>query len=813
MSSMRRLPVCFPVLLILALRACLACSETDTAPSDGDLDADTEADGIPDGDDSDGDRDALPDGDLDSDGKPEADIWDGQSAYVREFTNFTPQPDDVFSQWRVNRFMLYGTSECLDDIRALAPTRDDLGEGLIVTQNGVCAWRRQATDNSPAGQLVAQQVYAGYEDETAFVAAVWTGQKLIAATANMLHVYDPQTEQWTRANMAGNRSVQTLHYSDILEADTVYVGTQQGAIVYHPSFGFGARLIASDRDVRAMAVTQNGLYLGTTTGLLLVSDGGDSQWDDQNGLPHVQVNALAVEGGDSPRLWIGTSGGLAILTGQQVQALPEAWLPLPYSDIRALSYSAQQKAMFVGAHGGVFVRTADSWQVFGAPRYAWGDSITDLLADDAGLWIASSSGLTRLWTVDTTLEAKSRQALNDIATRHRDGASVRDVHFSSRLPGDYNATTFIPSSQDLMNTALFAAARCGEFSADQTSGRMDQAAESLDELLALETVTDTPGYLANLRLAYKPADASEENGWRKTDDGQWWRDAFDLYDLSAVVFLSVFWKAACDNQIDTARLKDLVVRMAENALENVHRLTGPFDTRPLDLSPDYLSGEGAQDKPGLRALAALTLYSLAYVHSADRRFDEARIELARDHGYLTLLADQARSGEGRPYAERWDAAALFFAYAWASVERGAVWQEQIDAALTKQADLKDPERLPLAILLKAAVLGAPLDGAGLMAALRDWQPDPVGFEVRADLREDVRGYTPPNYPGDPDFGLRMDGRCLPSSERPLETAFTLNAYELSGGEHARGYATVMWPLYYWFGRVYGMIDPPQDSAP
>jgi len=112
----------------------------------------------------------------------------------------------------------------------------------------------------------------------------------------------------------------------------------------------------------------------------------------QGSLPDNRVTALALD--SAGRVWVGTSGGLAVYEAEQFRLLRAANSPLPDNQVTALARDAAGR-MWVGSESGVCAVAEEEWDCYTAADMGLPEArVRALAADGRGwLWVGTRAGL------------------------------------------------------------------------------------------------------------------------------------------------------------------------------------------------------------------------------------------------------------------------------------------------------------------------------------------------------------------------------------------------------------------------------------
>jgi ligand-binding sensor domain-containing protein len=152
-------------------------------------------------------------------------------------------------------------------------------------------------------------------------------------------------------------------------------------------------------------------WIGTTKGLAMLSGSKWTSYHTLNSkLPHNHVTALAIDRDDNK--WIGTFEGLAKLSRNNWQIFKRNNSPLPYDDIYSLNANNSGKILISTWGGGLAVLDKLRWVIYKTDNSALPDNyVSSCLIDQAkNFWVATLGGLAKYdgtkWVVLKTSNSK-----------------------------------------------------------------------------------------------------------------------------------------------------------------------------------------------------------------------------------------------------------------------------------------------------------------------------------------------------------------------------------------------------------------------
>jgi hypothetical protein len=614
------------------------------------------------------------------------------------------------------------------------------------------------------------------------------------------------------------------------------------------------------------------LYVGTPSALdVRLPDGavyrvggvGDGMWD--GGLPVGNITSLAVSrasslgggGWPSPRLWLGTTAGAALL---------DPGAPTQYGaggsgsgGDRPQRRSQQQHPVFAAAAAREAAAAATSaaaaaapplrqrWRYFYGPRYlvaggpssVWGSGAgLDVVPDgnDTAVWDARA-GLATLQSQAWTLAAKAA-AYTALLPRHTRLGQVSTCAYPSlgvRAPCVTGA-----DDNDGLWTSLTVAAQALRYAATREPAALEAVAAHWDGMHLLMRATGVRGLVG--RSVVAPGAPTGPGGvWHNSSapglDGYRWKG--DASSDEVVGHLVAYPLAAGaleaggrpgDASAVRSALLDLVRYIVVDGNFTLVDVTG----RPTTWGrwdPPTLNGlrDGWSDTRGLNSLQALALLAAGLAAAPPGGPDAAAFAAAwaavappRGAGYVrntlnqkvTTPTDWNASDDELAALAYW---AFFTAVANASGAAAAVPAADVAAvaaSLRRTLAILRPQRGGRWACLGALSLGAPPDADAASDALwglRTWPLDPVDWPCANSHRLDVLLDARPNR----DFAVGGDSLLgvLPANERP-QTRWNSDPRDLDGGGGATESDPGAFTLMYWAAVAAGVLQaPPAAAAP
>ncbi|MCX7778585.1 MAG: transcriptional regulator, partial [Armatimonadetes bacterium] len=181
-----------------------------------------------------------------------------------------------------------------------------------------------------------------------------------------------------------------------------------------------------------------------------------------------------------------------------------------------------------GSNFGAICYKEGEWHYFASQRWLPSDNVRDIALCDSGVaFIATESGIAKIWQRKMTLAEKAEIFERQVNERHKRFGYVT-VRWLER-PGDVNSGRVEISDNDGLWTALYVAADCFRYAVAKREGRegeaneaLKNAVESLKAILFLEQVTGIKGFPARaVRHKSEPELGAPHPEWHRSEDGEW----------------------------------------------------------------------------------------------------------------------------------------------------------------------------------------------------------------------------------------------------------------------------------------------------
>lgn len=592
---------------------------------------------------------------------------------------------------------------------------------------------------------------------------------------------------------------------------------------------------------------ENGLFLGDGKVWTLALPRSDQvRWAP------VDVRAVAYDG--KGRLWFACPQGVGMRSadgdGSQWTLLTGAD-GLPYNDFTCMA--AGREGVWFGTTKGLIRYQDGVWEFRQGRRWLLDDHVRDIAVDDDGnAWVATAGGVSQITVRPMTLEAKARFYEAEIEKFHRRTrfGYVNPAELSA--PGDKSTAVAVYSDNDGFNTGLFLAAMSMAFSTTGDVAYQQQADKSFRALAFLSEVTQggphsaPEGFIArnvipisdpdpNLRYDrnYDVKRKQRDSMWKimrprlpVDATGQWyWKCDSSSDELDGHFFGSaVYFDHVCRTEKQKNKVRRVVRRIIDHILKHGYNLVDHDGqpTRWARFSPDDLNRNAAWSaERGLNSYSILAYLAIAHHVTGDRKYREAYLKLALDHGYGMNGMTQPRELDGpdSPGHQPDDNMSFMNYYHLIRYEKDRALLNMFYAAIHTHWKYERPERNSFTNFIYAACclgktrrsqwgetdLTPPMECfQGAVDTLRRYPLDLVEWPMSNSHRIDLVPMKSQDD-GTPVIGHRVDGFVFPIDERQ-ETYWDWDPWKLTSvGDGMRLRPGFHYLLAYYLGRVHGFI--------
>jgi hypothetical protein len=581
------------------------------------------------------------------------------------------------------------------------------------------------------------------------------------------------------------------------------------------------------RSIHAVACDADGsLWISTAVGLYHYAGTGVTLYQDEDHILSAEVHDLAFAADGS--LWIGGLGGLTIYKrGKRVRVLvPEDGLPTAF--VTCVSRGPDGR-MWVGTTAGVARYNGKGGSLRHSRRWLLNDEVRDVAFDaDGTAWIATAAGVSAIKRKQMTLTAKADHYLEVCLARHvREPGLVEKCTLT--IPGDTSNWQPRDDDNDGQYTSMYLAMESFRYAVTKDAKARANAKKAFDALRFLQTVTETPGFVARTvvpaswtgmadpnetmseqqwaeRRVRDPRSKRVPNRWRRSNDGKWlWKGDTSSDEITGHFFGYIFYYDLVADDAEKEAVRAHVGRIMDyiidggyvlKDIDGTHTRWAVWSPEKLTRDPDWAP------ERGINSVEILSFLKATYHMTGDEKYQRHYLSLLHEHGYL----QNARIAKTLNAAWRTHIDDELLALAYPGLlphekdpELRRVYREGLDFWYASVRD----DHSPFFNFVYASLVGkdAKLDES--IAFLRDNPLDLVRWRVDNSRREDVR------LRRFPETGLLQTDRVLPPSERGI-IRWDGNPFQPVEGDDGETESDgVFWLLPYWMGRYYGFIQPPQ----
>lgn len=560
--------------------------------------------------------------------------------------------------------------------------------------------------------------------------------------------------------------------------------------------------------------TGMGLYRHAPDGLTLHQKSDEILSSDVYGL------AFAADG----VLWTGGLGGVTLYRdGQRAGQITPAD-GLPSAQVQAITRGPEGR-MWVGTDKGVARYDGQEWSLRHSRRWLLDDDVRHIAFDaDGTAWIATAGGVSAIKRKQMTLAEKAEYFHIINAARH-----VRAPYLVERcrLPKPGDTTVWEPEDDDNDGgyTAMYLAMEAFRYAVTKDPDALDKARKAFDTLYLLQTITETPGFLArtivpadwtrmhDANRTYSPQERADalardprykpvEERWRPSADGKWfWKGDTSSDEITAHFFgWAVYYDLAAD-EAEQARIRDLTRRVMDHIIDGglvlldtdgTHTRWGVWAPERLNKDPEWTP------ERGINSAEILSYLKTARHITGDERYQQVYEHLIREHGY----AENAR--HAKTYEPAWrthiDAELLAFTYPGllryeTDPELLAIYRESLD---NWYEGLRN-EQNAFVNMIYAWLTGKDPEAAATFFMLHDTPLDLVNWVVDNRWREDL------SLQREPILENIQTSRLVPPSERGV-IRWDKNPWSAVQGDGGHSeWAPTFWLMPYWMARHLGCL--------
>lgn len=581
--------------------------------------------------------------------------------------------------------------------------------------------------------------------------------------------------------------------------------------------------IAATKAVRAALIDgQSRLWLATQMGVYSCeADGRSGSYWNRGLMPSANLRDLAKT--PDGRLWVAGLGGVAVFQGDTHQRTFDGD-SLSSIDVRCVT-PASDGSVWVGTRLGAMRYDGQRWSLRHSRRWLVSDDVRDIVFDgDGTAWIATDQGVSAIKTRKMTLAEKASHYDAICQARHvRAPGLVEKCRLVT--PGD--VTTWEPSDDDNdgQYTSMYLAMESFRYATTKDLRAKANAKRALEALRFLQTVTDTPGFVARTvipaswqRMHDPNRELSDEAlanqsiddprykyvpvRWHQSTDGKWlWKGDTSSDEITGHYYGYLMYYDLVADEAEKRHVATHVRNVTDYIIDHGFVLKGLDGrrTRWGVWSPDLLNHdpEWEMDR-SVNSVEMLSYLKAAYHMTGDAKYQKVYLQLIHEHGY----AENARRSKtmGPAWRTHIDDELLALAYPALLLKETdpkllKIYRESLDRwyAATQE------DRGPYFHFTYASLTNQSSGIEESLSFLRDASLDLVRWRIDNSQREDV---AVTHYP---ELERDQTARLLPISEIGF-CRWDRNPWDAIQGDGGHTESDgVYWMLPYWMGRYYGYI--------
>lgn len=513
------------------------------------------------------------------------------------------------------------------------------------------------------------------------------------------------------------------------------------------------------------------------------------------------IRALALDNGG---LWIGTRYGLNYYTPQGLQTYTEAdGLPIP--EITHLA-ATLDGALWIGTPQGAIRFREGRWRYYAGRRWLPDDQVIGLHGEASGdCWIRTRTGLSHITHISMTFPQKAVHYERIIAERHNRNGYVTDCRLLQ--PGDPDSFLYEASDNDGLWTSLYLCAECFRYAVTGEAEARELARRSLAALLDLVYITDIPGFpaRAQIRVGERVLQSDPGPNWYPSPvrPGVLYKNDTSSDELDGHYLAWYLFSVLVADEEERFAIAAVCRAVTNHILDHHYTLVGPTGKRTtwgvwapevLNVDPKWAA------ERGLNSLSMLSHLKVAIHLCGDARFADAYRSLILQHGYALNTVGQKMLPPAAENNHSDDELAACAYYPLLMLETDPALRRLYLFSLERTHAVLYPERSPFYNFLYGALTGKFYGIEAAVEWLQDAPWDLTRWTCRNSRRADIRL--------DPETGRFGELQALyPLSPRERRvTKWNSNPYALDGGEDGHGEEDgTFWLLPYWMGRHHRII--------
>lgn len=434
------------------------------------------------------------------------------------------------------------------------------------------------------------------------------------------------------------------------------------------------RDLPCSKDIRAIQFDPaSGTWIATGNALLHLTPHSSRLIHQPESIVSSDVHALAFD----PRhqLWIGSLGGLDVYENARRTRTFTAAHGLPAHTVQCLSFDPTGQLWIGTASGIARLQTPSQWSFLHSQRWLLSNDVRDIdFSSNGTAWIATANGVSTIHQQSMTLAEKADYYHHICRARHiRPPGLVEKCRFPN--PTDPTHWEPVDDDNDGQYTAMYLAMESFRYAATGNPEAQAMAHEAFQALEFLQTVTDTPHFVARTvipsnwtsmadpnetitpqeaaeRRARDPRYKAVETRWRKSKDHQWlWKGDTSSDEITGHFYGYLVYFLLAADPPHKVRVQKLVARIMDGLIDHNYVLQDidGLPTRWGVWSPEKLNHDAdwRVERP-INSFEILSFLHTAHHITGNPRYRTEFNRLITDHGY----ADNAARPKAYGLSER-----------------------------------------------------------------------------------------------------------------------------------------------------------------
>ncbi len=496
------------------------------------------------------------------------------------------------------------------------------------------------------------------------------------------------------------------------------------------------------------------------------------------------VRALAYD--NQQKLWIGGLGGISVYQNQKIKTYftPENGLPTIF--IQCLNRGHDGR-MWIGTPKGLVRFDGITWSLRHSQRWLMEDNVRDIAFDRSGTaWIATAKGVSAILQKPMTLAQKANHYLRICRNRH-----VRPPYLVEKCllqtPGDTSSWPPRDDDNDGQYTSRYLAMESFRYAASKSAQAKENARKAFAALHFLQTVTETPGFvartvipvtwknmadpnekIADAEWAYRriqdPREKRMENRWRLSKDGKWrWKGDTSSDEITGHMAGYLFYYDLVADSLEKITVRNHVCKIVDYIIDGGYVLKDidGRQTRWGVWSPEKLNDDpNWATERGINSVEILSYLKLAHHVSNHPRYQDEYTKLRYEHHYLqNVLEAKSLNSSWRTHIDD-ELLSLAFPCLFLYEKDPAILQVY-QQSIERLYDAVKDDQSPYFIFSYALCTGKMPDLNAAVEYLRDAPLDLINWRIDNSWREDLK------LVHTPEFEQIQTSRLLPPDERGI----------------------------------------------